>query len=56
METDLNLTRRDEYLRNARDAEEYAKRTSNAAARDGWLRIAKSYHDLAVLIPSRRRA
>jgi hypothetical protein len=54
MRTEFNSSRQDEYLGNGKDAEGQAKKTADPAAKEVWLRIAKSYYDLAALIPARR--
>lgn len=47
--------RRNEFLKKAKEAEDLAEKTSDAAAKKVWLRIAASYRDLAELIPTQRR-
>jgi hypothetical protein len=47
--------RRSEFLKKAKEAEELADKTSDAAAKKVWLRIAASYRDLAQLVPTQRR-
>ena len=47
--------RRSEFLKKAKEAEDLAEKTSDAAAKKVWLRIAASYRDLAELIPTQRR-
>ena len=48
------LTRKNETLRKAQEAEKEAEITDAQAAKDVWLRIAKSYRDLAAVISQRR--
>jgi len=47
MRTEFNSTQRDDYLRNGKDAEIQAEKTADPAAKEVWLRIAKTYQDLA---------
>jgi hypothetical protein len=48
------LTRTQDNLQKALEAEKEAEIADAQAAKDVWLRIAKSYRDLAALISGRR--